>query len=167
MPHWHIPTQHVDANEGGTFWENACNVESSNTTETQKKVTCRDCKAILAHPRTAAQAAARLYQRVTLIQDSTESQTFSHVEVACNACGRQEDCSEWRYDHPHDVLRRIMTFMEHVGFDHMGGSEVEVKVVTDELSAYELNFALQKQPMTMHEEAWRARHELPVVRVGE
>jgi len=39
--------------------------------------------------------------------------------------------------------------------------------VTDDLSAYELNFALQKQPMTMHEEAWRARHELPVVRVGE
>lgn len=163
--HWHVPTSHEDATEGGTFWTTACLVPGSKT-EDPKKVTCKVCKAYLLHPSTPAMAAARV---ITKLQAIADADTYNEhvVEVGCGACSMTVDTSAWEYEPRHDLLQRIMNLFEHIAFEHMMGAELAISVTKFEFSAYELNYAVGKASATMHEQAWRERNDLAAPEVVE
>lgn len=161
--HWSHPTAIEDANEGGTFFVNACFAEG-RASETHKAVTCKACKELLARPRTSTQMSARLVQKVIDLQedgaDRKDYLDFFYVEVSCNACPADIDVSAWSSSvQLHLLVDMARHFLEHCAFEHMGGAEPVIKRVNAFASAYELNLAMGKPAMTMHEEAWRERVE--------
>jgi hypothetical protein len=158
--HWHIPTELVDATEGGTFWQNACLADGARHTEDPKKITCRACKAIYAQPRNPRQASAKLLSRVFDEQEEGRKSDFQ-IEVICNSCESDLDVFGWLDGVDYrSMIEAGHHFLEHVAFEHGYGADVLIKRTYTEVSAYELNYAMQKQPATMHEEAWRAQMEL-------
>jgi hypothetical protein len=161
--HWSHPTAIENANEGGTFFVNACFADGRGS-ETHKAVTCKNCKELLVRPRSSTQIAARLVQTVIELQeegaDRKDYANFFYVEVSCNACPNDIDVSTWSSSvQLHLLVDQARLFLEHCAFEHMGGAEPMVKRCYSVASAYELNLAMGKPAMTMHEEAWRERVE--------
>ncbi len=152
--HWYIPTLSVDVNEGGTFWTNACFGAGGRHTEDLKKVTCKACKALIEHPNAKQIAAALLRQKIVDTMD--ESPDF-HVTVGCNACDYDADTSEFTYIHGYDSIAILCDLFDHVAYEHMGGADVRFSVSISTFTAYELNYAMGKAPMTQHESNWRER----------
>ena len=154
--HWYIPTPQEDANEGGTFYTNACHGDGSRHSETPKQVTCRACKALYAHPRTPELAAAKLYGLIIAEQEEGRKSDFS-IEVKCNGCDSDLDVFGW-YESVsvHNEIARTIHFLEHVAHDHAWGSEVLLVRHYTPVSVYELNYSMGKPAQTLHEEHWRA-----------
>jgi len=157
--HWYIPTETEAVGVGGTFFANACLAEGSRGTENPKKITCKRCKLIFAHPTTAAQAAAKLVQHVIAEQESGR-QDYS-IEVKCNSCDQDLDVFGWYESvEQHDLVRRAMHFLGHVAYDHAWGADVLLTRMYTFTTAYELNFAMGKATATMNEDNWRERNGL-------
>jgi ribosomal protein S27E len=158
--HWYIPTQLEDANEGGTFYVNACLSEGVNHTETAKKVTCKKCKALYAQPNRPDLMAARLYSQIIAEQWLGREQDFS-IEVKCNGCETDLDVFGW-YESVtvHDQIARCLHFLNHVAYDHAWGTEVLMRRDYTPFSVYEVNYGMGKIAQTQHEEAWREREGL-------
>jgi hypothetical protein len=155
--HWHIPTQHEDATHGGPLFVNACLATGNSRTETGKKATCKQCKALFAHPPTASIAAAKLRWDIIAIQEENK---FS-AQVQCDCCPNDVDVSDFINDPAaHDQIVRLMHLLEHCAYEHIGGAEVHLIRVQNYASAYENNYAVGKPALSMHEEAWRERHGL-------
>jgi len=153
--HWYVPTQSEDANQGGTFYRNACGADGSRHTESPKKVTCRACKALFAHPNTPALSAAKLYVTVVAEQEEGRKSDFS-IEVKCNGCDSDLDVFGWYESvEVHTLIARTIHFLEHVAHDHAWGSEVLFRRDYTPFSVYELNYGMGKHPQTLHEEHWR------------
>jgi len=151
--HWYIPTLSIDVNEGGTFWTNACLASGSRHTESPDKVTCKACKALIAHPDTKILAAALLRARIERDQESRDFQ----VRVGCNCCDYEADTSDLGYIHGHDSIAILCDLFDHCGYEHMGGADVTYSLTVEAFTAYELNYAIGKAPMTQSEANWRQR----------
>jgi hypothetical protein len=169
--HWSHPTAIEDVHEGGTFYVNAC-FAGGRGTETHKAVTCKDCKELLERPRSSTQLAARLVQRVIELQEEGDGKSdyFEqfYVTVTCNACPNDVDVSDWACEVRHHLLvEKARHFLEHCAYEHMGGAEPMIARQSSFASAYELNLAMGKPAMTMHEENWRERMGITVEKVTE
>lgn len=153
--HWYIPTDTVDVNEGGTFYKNACSSDGQRHTEDPKKITCKMCKALYRRPLTPVQAAAKMIQRIVAEQEEGRKSDFQ-IEVKCNCCESDVDVFGWYESvEVHVDVTRMIHLLEHCAYEHVGGSEVLFIRHYTALSAYELNLALGKPAMTIHEERWR------------
>jgi hypothetical protein len=153
--HWYIPTNTVDANEGGTFFVNACSSDGQRHTEDPKKITCKVCKAIYRRPRTPIQAAAKVLQQVITEQEEGRKSDF-FVTVQCNACPNDVDTFGWYESvEQHHEITKMINLLEHCAFEHVGGAEVLFIRHYTPMSVYELNLAMGKPAMTTHEERWR------------
>lgn len=160
--HWSIPTQYEAANGGGTFFVVACGSMSGARNESMKDVTCKKCKALYALPTRPDVAVAKLMHDVVKVQDA-ESETFQFVEVGCNACDTDLDVSTWRgasFGAIYVEVQKATQFLAHCAYDHIGGAEVNFKIVASIFSAYQLNLAVGKPAMTGMEESWRERMEV-------
>jgi hypothetical protein len=153
--HWHVPTQDEDRDQTGTFWVNAC-LQAGNATETLKKVTCKPCKALVEYPNTKQLLAARMLNEYLTAAEKVDYFEFGMVSFECNACTQDLDLSDAVYEHSHLMIKRIIGFLDHCAYAHMGGAEVTKVVKTAMVPAYALNYAVGKQAMTTHEERWRA-----------
>ena len=156
--HWYIPTETETVGVGGTFFVNACLAEGSRGTEVPKKITCKACKALYAHPRTPGQTAAKLVQ--TIIAEQENGRQEYSVEVKCNSCDFDLDVFGW-YESVelHDLVHRMIHFLGHVAYDHTYGADVLLTRQYTLMSVYELNLGLGKPALTMAEDKWRERVE--------
>jgi ribosomal protein S27E len=157
--HWYIPTEVEDANEGGTFFQNACLREGRHS-EDPSKITCKGCAAIYAYPGTPAQMAAKLVQLIVAEQEEGRKSDFS-IEVKCNSCESDVDVFGW-YESvtQHVEVAKMIHFLGHVAYDHAWGSEVMVIRHYTPIPVYALNFAMGKPAQTDYEASWREREGL-------
>ena len=158
--HWHVPTTLEDANEGGTFYTNACSASGQDHTESGKRVTCKKCKALYQYPNTPELTAAKFYQRIIAEQEEGRTDDFT-VEVKCNGCDSDLDVFGWLDEaHAHDLIARTVHFLNHVAHEHAWGSEALIVRYYTPYTAYELNYGMGKPAQTQHEEKWREREGL-------
>lgn len=165
MSHWYIPTQLETPGVGGTFYVNACLADSASHSESPEKATCKNCKAIYAHPHSPDLTAAKVYGIIIREQDLGREQDFS-IEVKCNECDYDLDVFGW-YESVsvHNEIARTLHFLEHIAHSHAWGTEVLFIRHYTPMSVYELNYGMGKPAQTQHEEAWREREGLEDSRV--
>ena len=155
--HWSIPTQHEDATVGGPLFVNACLADGNSRTETGKKATCKNCKALFQHPPTVQIAAAKLRWDIIAIQEEGKY----YPRLSCDSCVSDVDVSDFINDpNAHDQIARLSHFLEHVAYEHMGGAHVHLVRVQTWATAYDNNYAVGRPATTMHEERWREEHGL-------
>jgi len=160
MTHWLVVTPLVTPEHGTAFFVNACLADGGTRTEVPKKITCKKCRELFEHPKSANMAASKLLSQVIAIQ---EEDRYHHVEVRCDSCSLDLDVSNSMYDPLDESITRYAEFLRHVAYDHMGGGSVLLSRVEEYASAYDNNYSVGKPASTQHEVSYRESKNLPPV----